>query len=121
MMQKQPRIRDKPYLEWLHSQPCCLCGSSPVHAAHIRSGSIAYDKPPTGMGEKPSDCWCLPQCPSCHGTQHSQNELEFWRKHGIDPFALALRYYGLAVAQGHSKPTAVKPRSKRKIQSRGFR
>lgn len=93
MTQRQPRILDHKYLCWLHTKPCCLTGLTPVDAAHIRYGNEFYDKRPTGMGEKPDDKWCLPVVRSKHTEQHSMNEQEFWRKHNIDPLALAQRYY----------------------------
>ena len=55
MPPRQPRLIDNGYLAYLRRQPCaCGCGKGPPSdAAHIRIGSLAYDKPPTGMGEKP--------------------------------------------------------------------
>jgi hypothetical protein len=47
-----------------------------------------------GLGQKPDDCWTTPLCPDHHLTgeaaQHRGNELKFWQRLGIDPFALAL-------------------------------
>jgi hypothetical protein len=43
------------------------------------------------MAEKPSDKWALPLCNRHHREQHSMNELEFWKSHGIDPFMLAIK------------------------------
>jgi len=115
--QKEPRVRDPKYLKWLHTKLCCVCGSDKVDAAHIRTGSLAYNKPHTGLGEKPSDKWSLPLCRSCHAKQHGMNELEFWRLNGIDPFALAIKYFDRAVMDGHSSPTERKPGRPRKIIS----
>ena len=118
---KHPRVRDPGYLVFVRQQPCCLCGADRVDAAHIRSGSIAYDKPSTGMAEKPDDRWSLPLCRSDHNRQHHfGNELEFWRQNGIDPFALAQRYYARYQAQGGGKTTTKKPKSRVEIKSRGF-
>lgn len=127
---KRPRIHEPQFLAFIRTKPCCTCGNDKSEAAHIRSGSIAYDKPPTGMQEKPSDKWALPQCRSCHRTQHDMNELEYWRLRGIDPFALAQTYYAQYLAQGggvkkpRKKRTTIRPRlpkeQRARIQSRPF-
>jgi hypothetical protein len=93
LRQRQPRIRDEAHLNFIRSQPCCICGTSPVEAAHLRVGSIGNGKLPSGMAEKPSDKWTLPLCPRHHREQHSMNEREFWARHGKDPFALAMHYH----------------------------
>jgi hypothetical protein len=95
MNERQPRQHDDDYLNFIRSQRCCLCGTNEgVEAAHLRIGSIGDGKPPTGMGEKPSDRWTLPLCSKHHREQHSFcNELEWWSSYGIDPFSLAMRYH----------------------------
>jgi hypothetical protein len=124
--QKNPRLHDKSYLAWLRLRPCVTCGNSPCDAAHIRSGSLEYNKPPTGMAEKPSDCWAVSLCRSCHNKQHGQNELAWWSSHGINPFELAISLYRKFGGSGGKprKPREIKPRKpphlRQKIQSRGF-
>src|SRR3546814_4861401 len=58
--------------------PCLVCGTAPVEAAHIRSGSLQFAKRPTGGAEKPSDKWSLPLCAEHHRTgdmaQHRSEE-----------------------------------------------
>lgn len=125
---KRPRIHEPQFLAFIRTKACCTCGNDKSEAAHIRSGSIAYDKPPTGMQEKPSDKWALPQCRPCHRTQHSQAELEYWHARGIDPFALAQKYYAQYLAHGggvkkpRKKRTTIRPRlpkeQRAKIRSR---
>jgi hypothetical protein len=119
---KTPRIRDERYLAFLRRQPCCTCGTTDmVEAAHIRSGSLDHDKRETGLAEKPSDAWALPQCRPCHRLQHSVNELEYWKSHGIDPFTLALKYYTKATAIGETRPGSTSKRKKRvRIYPKGF-
>lgn len=119
---KHPRIRDERYLAYLRRQPCCTCGSTDaVQAAHIRSGSLEYEKPRTGLGEKPSDRWAVSLCRMCHTMQHRQNELAFWKDRGLDPFDLAKRYYAKATAIGETNPGSTSKRKKRKtITPRGF-
>ena len=51
--------RNKKYLAWIRTLPCCLCGRpQDVQAHHSESG---------GMGIKGSDYSALPLCPVCHG------------------------------------------------------
>jgi hypothetical protein len=93
LRQKQPRERDEKYLSFIRSQPCCVCGeNTSVEAAHIRTGSIGDGKRDTGGAERPSDKWALPLCGRHHREQHTMNEMEFWAKYDLNPFALALRY-----------------------------
>jgi hypothetical protein len=94
LRQREPRQYNERHLQFIRSQPCCICGDTvSVEAAHLRVGSINDDKPHTGMGEKPSDSkWVLPLCKRHHDMQHSMNESEFWASFGIDPFALAMHY-----------------------------
>jgi len=92
-MLRDPRQHDEAYLDYIRSLPCCICGdNTTVEAAHLRVGSINNGKRETGTGEKPSDKWALPLCGKHHREQHGMNELAFWFKHGIDPFALAMHY-----------------------------
>lgn len=92
LRQRQPRERDERHLDFIRSQPCCVCGeNTTVEAAHIRTGSIIHGKPITGMAEKPSDKWTLPLCGLHHREQHATNEMLFWALHGIDPFVLAIK------------------------------
>ena len=96
LRQREPREHDEKYLEWLRSKPCCCgCGKPPPSdAAHLRVGSLAYDKRPTGLAEKPHDRWAFPLNRRCHEAQHAfGSELVFWEQHGIDPFALCVRFY----------------------------
>ncbi len=78
------------------------------------------------MAEKPSDCWALPLKHSHHMAQHHYgDEVGWWSAHGIDPFNLAIGYYG-EYEQQHPKPVKPrlerkgKPKRKAKIASRGF-
>ena len=90
LRQRQPREKDNKHLDYIRSLPCCVCGGIDTEAAHIRTGELVYDKPHTGMGEKPSDKWTVPLCNRHHREQHSMNEMDFWRCHGINPFILAM-------------------------------
>jgi hypothetical protein len=97
LRQRQPRLRDEGYLKWLRQQRCA-CGcfrAPPCDAAHLRAGSLDYDKASPGMGAKPDDRWALPLKHLHHMDQHlSGDELGWWAARGIaDPFALCIQYY----------------------------
>lgn len=101
LRQKEPIKKDKIHLTYIRMCDCLVCGSSaPSEAAHIRYGQKEYGKFQTGMGEKPSDCWVVPLCSSCHRlgdrgikAQHSMNEQEFWKSHNIDPLDVARKLF----------------------------
>ena len=90
LRQRQPRIKDNKHLDYIRSLPCCICGGIDTEAAHIRTASLEHGKQHTGMAEKPSDKWVLPLCNRHHREQHSMNEMDFWKCHGINPFILAM-------------------------------
>jgi hypothetical protein len=92
--QRHPRAEDGAHLDAIRSCPCAICGTTVgVEAAHLRSGDARYAKPSAGAGTRPDDRWSTPMCARHHrdgpDAQHTMNELEFWRRHGIDPFWLA--------------------------------
>ncbi len=95
---KQPRRKEGSHLEFIRSLPCLICGADwDIHAAHLRAGSLEYGKRETGAGEKPDDSWTLPLCAEHHvfgpDAQHRSYEVEWWKRHGIDPFVTALALY----------------------------
>lgn len=87
------RMEDPAHLAFVRKLPSVLSGQFGCEACHIRIGSAVHRKKHTGMGQKPDDSWTLPLTPDEHKRQHSQNELLFWRSHGIDPFELAIKLY----------------------------
>jgi hypothetical protein len=90
LRQRLPRVKDSKHLDFIRSQPCCICGdNTTTEAAHIRTSNLALGKDDFGWG-RPSDKWVLPLCNSHHRLQHTMNEMKFWAKYGIDPFALAI-------------------------------
>ena len=100
LRQREPRVKDNKHLDFIRSQPCCICkDNTSTEAAHIRTGNIGIGKPYTGKGEKPSDKWALPLCNRHHREQHTMNEMAFWKMYDIDPFILAitLRRHGEGV------------------------
>jgi hypothetical protein len=95
LRQRQPRERNRAYLNFIRQQRCCVCGdNTTVEAAHLRTGSVNHGKEAAGMAQKSSDIWALPLCGRHHREQHSMGEMQFWTSHGInDPFALAMHYH----------------------------
>ncbi len=72
-----------------------ICGKQGgIHAAHLRAASPRHGKLATGIGQKPDDSWTTPLCLEHHildeAAQHQNQELAFWKQHGVDPFVLAL-------------------------------
>lgn len=117
LRQRQPREEDPAYLAYVRTLPCRICGRpGPSDPAHLRTGARQYDKPHTGMGEKPSDRWVLPLCRTHHDDQHRHNELEWWTRQGyLDPFALAIALYAARpVLTRARRPSRVKRTGPRK-------
>jgi hypothetical protein len=112
LRQRQPREEDPAYLAYVRTLPCMICQRpGPNDPAHLRTGARQYNKPPTGMGEKPSDCWTLPLCRTHHDDQHRNNELAWWARHGFhDPFAVAVTLYA-------SRPVQTRPRRQSRVKS----
>ena len=89
------RVKSGDYLSWLHELPCVITGKRPVEAAHVSFENRLVGAPGRGKGVKVSDRWALPLSPEMHRQQHSMNEREFWRQHGIDPHLICLTIWGL--------------------------
>ena len=90
LRQRTPRVRDNKHLNYIRSLPCCICGdNTTTEAAHLRTSRIEIGKDDHGWG-RPDDKWALPLCGRHHREQHTMNEMDFWRCHGINPFALAI-------------------------------
>lgn len=89
MRQRRPRITSADHLAWLRTLPSLVPGAGPIDAAHIRYGDSRYAKPATGMGEKPSDRWCVPLAHDVHMSQHGRGERVWWEEQGIDPIIVA--------------------------------
>lgn len=92
LRQRDPRKKDRRYLAWIRTQPCCICGdNTSTEAAHIRTQNQEFGKDDFGWG-RPSDKWVTPLCGAHHREQHAMgNEMAFWKKYGIDPFMLAIQ------------------------------
>ena len=91
---KRPRQRSGDHLKFIRSLPCVICGSrGNVQAAHIRMASLVHGKRQIGAGEKSSDKWTTPLCSEHHIEQHAGGEAEFWKRHALDPFFIAIALY----------------------------
>jgi hypothetical protein len=67
-------IRDNKHLENIRQLPCLYMSNEcegNVEACHIRYSTDG------GMGLKPSDCYTIPMCQSCHRKQHNMGEVSF--------------------------------------------
>lgn len=96
LRQREPRQKDEKHLRFIRSLSCCVCGHPGTEAAHVRMADAAHEKRHTGLGEKPSDCWCLPLCSAHHREQHAGSERYFWLKAGIDPIALCVELHAVS-------------------------
>lgn len=105
------RIEDPAHLAFIRSLPSIISGKMPCEACHIRAGSAVHRKKQTGMGQKPDDCWTLPMTPEEHREQHAMNETDFWRQHGIDPFAVAAQLYARSGERGAAEAILAKARA----------
>lgn len=98
LRQREPRDECPAFLVFVRRKACCACGApAPSQAAHVRMGCREWEKRPTGIGEKPSDRWCVPLCSDCHldvpDAQHRVGERKFWARVGKDPFEIAARLW----------------------------
>lgn len=92
LRQREPRVRDKEFLDFVRSMPCCVCGNPPrSEAAHIRMACPEMGKLSAGFGRKSDDRFCTSLCHSCHMAQHARGEAVWWGIVGINPFTVAQR------------------------------
>ena len=112
---RQPREENPAYLAYVRTLPCVICARpGPNDPAHIRSAALQYGKRSTGMAEKPDDKWTLPLCRTHHEDQHRNNELDWWKRMGIDPFALAMSLYANCPVPNRPTTRRSKPVRERK-------
>ena len=72
--------RNRNYLSWVASLPCCGCGLPADEAHHIIDVGLGG-----GMGTKASDPLSIPVCRSCHNMIHL--DLKAWEdKYGSQTF-----------------------------------
>src|SRR5262249_48136504 len=66
------RLRDKPHLKFVASQPCLICGRQPCDPHHLRFAQ------PRGIGLKVSDEFTVPFCRGHHRQLHQGSHEEVW-------------------------------------------
>ncbi len=75
---KKPKLQrweSVKYLQWVKSQPCCVCGATADDAHHI----IGYGQ--GGIGTKAHDLFTIPLCRVHHSELHNDPK-EWEREHG---------------------------------------
>lgn len=92
---KNKTTKNKSYLSFIRTLPCCVTKTQGVEAAHLSFPSPEYAHYGRAKGKKASDRWALPLSPYEHRRQHSMNEEAYWLDVGIDPHKLALVIWGL--------------------------
>ena len=69
------RLRDKPHLRFVASQPCLICGRQPSDPHHLRFAQ------PRAIGLKVSDEFTVPLCRGHHRQLHqASNEMAWWEE-----------------------------------------
>ncbi len=79
--------RNRRYLAWIRTQPCCVCGSNRgIEASHTG---------PHGIGQKSPDSSAIPLCSKHHRTggdsYHRLGPRKFSEKHNLDIPAIVRR------------------------------
>jgi ERF superfamily len=82
------RHRDKDHLKFVASQPCLVCGRSPVDAHHLKFTQ------PRAMGRKVSDEFTVPLCRTHHRDLHRfGDEAAWWVRQAIDAVGTSRRLW----------------------------
>jgi hypothetical protein len=82
------RLRDKPHLKFVASQPCLICGRSPADAHHLRFTQ------PRAMGRKVSDEFTVPLCRTHHRDNHRcGDERAWWVRTAIEPVEVSRKLW----------------------------
>lgn len=103
--QREPRVRDKPYLGWIARLPCIACAviarrTWPVEVAHIKCGFPEAGWRAFGSSEKSHDRFTAGICDFHHrlgpDAQHQNrggSERDWWQRRNVYPptFCGALR------------------------------
>jgi len=79
---KQPRMKNRKYLDSYQSAECVVCGNNyGVIGAHIRTGHEG------GTGRKPDDDLTLPLCFEHHQQQEASPGPKWWLDNIVKPMA----------------------------------
>ena len=86
---KRGPARDKKYMEWIRQRPCAVTNERPdwgtvvIHAHHV---TVNADR---GLGQKPSDYWCIPLTAEQHDLLHRTGERTYWERRELNPHRIA--------------------------------
>lgn len=89
---KLQRFISAAYLQWVKSQPCCVCGATVTDAHHL----IGYRQ--GGMGTKAHDLFTIPLCRVHHDELH-RDPKEWEREHGSQLIFL-IRFLDESIGKG---------------------
>ena len=86
---KTERIRSKKHMAFVATQPCLVCGRSPVQVHHLTCAPE-----PKARGLKAGDNWTVPVCVMHHNAIHGAgNETRYWSRLDIYPIFEAKRLW----------------------------
>ena len=81
-------LRDKDHRKYVSTQPCLVCGRTPVDAHHLRFAQ------PRAMSRKVSDEFTVPVCRTHHRELHTHgDERLWWKRLNVDPLPVALKLW----------------------------
>jgi len=99
---KPIRKRSKAHLDFVASQPCLICKTSPCDAHHLK---IAQ---PRSLGRKVSDEFTVPLCRAHHQELHRHgNEANWWADMQVAPLPVAKELWEVSPAHSASKSLAL--------------
>lgn len=101
MFLKQPKIRDRAYLDLLHRLNCCHGGEGDVVGAHCGYNIPSHKK--GGTAQKHCDSTCVPLSFTAHQEQHRIGEKAFWGDRNPYQLATNLWTYYSVVIKGEQK------------------
>ena len=85
---KTVRLRDKDHRKYVSTQPCLVCGRTPVDPHHLRFAQ------PRAMSRKVSDEFTVPVCRTHHRELHTHgDERLWWKRLNVDPLPVALKLW----------------------------
>jgi hypothetical protein len=92
------RYRNKEHLRFVAKQSCLVCGRKHSDPHHLRFAQ------PRALGRKASDEFVVPLCRIHHRAVHRvTDEVEWWKRVGVDPLEVARQLWAQTRAKGGSK------------------
>ena len=74
--QARARMKSKAHMERVAQLPCVCCGAEGVQVHHAKISGLC------GMGQKASDWFVMPLCPSHHAEFHHNGKESWQMRHG---------------------------------------